>query len=177
MKSRRLVHSLLLFLDEPGKWTPTNRPGLRSGAGDARWPACGRQSSPLRRRAASPARRQQLRAHRDSGWRLPRPANQVTCKIALVSSGSACSVRMASRVGTVSNATSRRAASCLTSFITGRAPSAPVPTTRRWRSQGIVGKVGNPSSGPLDSSPARAPRAAVRDDATCSDAPESGARR
>ena len=34
---------------------------------------------------------------------------------------------MASVVGTVTNSTSRRTASCFTSSITGRAPAAPVP--------------------------------------------------
>src|SRR5207247_1583425 len=62
---------------------------------------------------------------------------QVTCRIAFVSFGSASNARIASGVGTVINSTARRAASCFTSSITGRAPSAPVPTTRRRQSQGM----------------------------------------
>jgi hypothetical protein len=58
-----------------------------------------------------------------------------------VSFGSARRTRMASLVGTVSKSTWRRAASCLTSSITGRAPSAPVPTTRRRQSQGMFSSI------------------------------------
>jgi hypothetical protein len=64
-------------------------------------------------------------------------AQQVTCRIALVSARGCRSFSIASDVGSTSSSTFRRAALLTTSAATGSAPAAPLPITRRWQSQGM----------------------------------------
>jgi hypothetical protein len=67
---------------------------------------------------------------------------QVTCRIALVSSGSCFSSSIASAVGTINNLILRRLASRFTSSITGSAP-VPVPITSCLHVQGIFYLIDN----------------------------------
>src|SRR5262249_54042389 len=66
---------------------------------------------------------------------------QVTCKMALVSSEFSCSVCIASAVGRTSRSIPRAPASRSTSSITGNLPYAPVPTTSRRHFHGIFSSV------------------------------------
>src|SRR6266480_2014161 len=62
---------------------------------------------------------------------------QVRCKMALVFLVVLASTLIAWAVGTMTRSTSRRRACSRTSFITGSAPTAPVPITSRRHRQGI----------------------------------------
>ena len=68
---------------------------------------------------------------------LRRHVQHVRCKMALVCALASASTPIACAVGRTTRSTLRRRASSRTCFITGSAPSAPVPITSRRHRQGM----------------------------------------